>query len=177
MGWRGGGSYGSPRCWLWVGRGGALKAVPDAGCGAQTRGFSQESQTLVVVGKCGVLVAVSDTGYGGGRGMGSHGSSQKLFVRGGEAGVLGVHMASKSLVVGGEVLVLIAVPDAGCGWERRDSHGSPNRFLGGWDTGFLMTVSQAGCGWEVGVLLAVSDAGFGGRVRVFMAGPYAGCGG
>ena len=32
---------------------------------------------------------------------------------------------------GGEVLVLIAVPDAGCGWERRGSHGSPNRFLWG----------------------------------------------
>ena len=67
-------------------------------------GLSRQSQTLVVglrrrvshssprrwllLGNVVVLMAVSHTGCGLGRGMGSHGSSQTLFVGGGEAGVL-----------------------------------------------------------------------------------------
>ena len=61
-------------------------AVPDAGCGWRRRGFSWQSQTLVVeagvlisvshpgsVGEAGVLMAVSDAGCVGER-RGFHGS-------------------------------------------------------------------------------------------------------
>ena len=125
-GGRGGGSYGSPRCWLWVGRGGVLMAVPDTGCGGERRGshssprcwfwsleagFSWQSQTLVVLaGK-----AIPDAGCGGG-----------------EAGAL------------------MAVLDAGCGVEAGGFHGSLRRWLFGLDLRVLMGVPEAGCGGGAG---------------------------
>ena len=90
-GGRGGGSQGSPRCWL-RGRGeaGVLMAVPIAGCGGR-RGLSWQSQMQVVGWR--------------------HGESQRLFVLGEE----GFSRQSQTLVLRGRGRFLMAVPDACCG--------------------------------------------------------------
>ena len=84
-GGRGAGSHGNPRRWLWVGK---------------RQRFSWQSQTLVVMGRGGVLMAVPDAGCGGAEG--------------------GVLMAVKDAGCGGgEVGVLMTVPDSGCEEERQ----------------------------------------------------------
>ena len=125
---RGGSSYGSHRCWLWVGTGGVLKAIPDAACGGRAVASHSSPRCWLLLGDSVVLMAVPDTGCGGrhlfswqfpgtlcgvgrrgffwqchtlvlmGRGGGSHGSP------------------SRWLWGGGDVLVHIAVTEAGCGW-------------------------------------------------------------
>ena len=90
--------------------------------------FSWQSQSLFVggwdsgvlmsvsdVGCCWgeavVFMAVSDAGNGPGRGRFSW-QAHRLVVGG-----------------GGEVVIVLAVPGVGCGWERWGSHGSQNQFL------------------------------------------------
>ena len=117
-------------------------AEPDAFCGGGEVGHSQ---TLVVGGRGGVLMAVpevgrlfgeevlmavTEAGCGGkeegfswqsqmlvvrGRGVGSHGTPRRWF--GGER--RGFSWQSESLVVGGQAVELMAVPDAGSEGERR----------------------------------------------------------
>ena len=133
------------------GRGGGSHGSPDTCCGTERRGFSWQSQTLVV----------------GARGGGSHGSPRH-WLWGGESGVLMAvpdagcggerrlfSWQSQMLVVGGvvgEAGFLMAVSDAGCGGERRGfsrqgqtlvvrrrgggSHGCPIRWLRGERWGF-----------------------------------------
>ena len=103
-------------------------AVEDAGCVGGETLFSWQSQKLVVRvrswgshgsprhwlwgGETEVLMAVSETGCGGGGGAG------------------GVLMAvSYAGCKGVEAWVLMAVPDAGCGGEKQGSHGSPRSWL------------------------------------------------
>ena len=68
----------------------------------------------------------------------------------------GSHGSPRALVVGGEAVVLMAIPDAGYGLVRgRGPHGRRIEAL------VLMADPDDGCVWrrEAGVLLAVPDAG------------------
>ena len=128
---------------------GVLMAVPDAGCEAERQG-SHGSHRHWLVGEAG----------------GSHGSLRHWLWWGGRRGF---SWQFQTLVVeGADVFVLMAVPDAGCGWEAV----------------FLLVVTDAGCGGkrqgfschsqtlvvgegDVLVLMAVPDTGCGGERRVF----------
>ena len=104
-----------------------LMAVPEAGCGEKTQGSHGSP----------------DAGFGGGRCIGSHGSPRHWF-----GGRWGFSWQSQTLVVvgsrrgfsfqietlvveGGDVLVLMAVIDAGCGGGGGVSHGSRRCWLWG----------------------------------------------
>ena len=171
-----GGSHGNPRRWMW-GASVVLMADPDAGLGGRW-GFSWQYQTLVVSG----------------RGGGSHGSPRRFLcgLEGGSHGSLrrwlwlerpGFSWQSQMLVVeGGDVLVLMAVSDAGCGYERPGFSWQYQMLVGG-EVGALMAVQDAGCGgrggdshgshnrWfvvvETGVLMAVSENDCVGQRRGF----------
>ena len=127
--------------------------VPYAGCGVERRGFSLQSrrrgisrqcQTLVVGWRCGFLMAVLDAGCWGGDGV-SHGSPRRWLLGGGGL----VLMAIPDTGCGrGETGILMAVPDAGCGGEAGVFHGSLRRWLFGLKTWILMAVLDAGCGWD-----------------------------
>ena len=96
---------------------------PDSGCG----------------GKAVILMAVSDAGFGGSVRV-SHGSFTRLLLWERRD----FSWQSQTLVVGGgEALVLITVPYAGC-WGR--------------EVGVLMPVPEAGCGWEKRVFSLQSQA-------------------
>ena len=117
--------------WLWVvGERQSQTLV----VGGERWGFSWQSQTLLVAGEEGVLKAVSDAGWEGGRrGGGFHGSPNCFLWGGYEALVL---MQSQPLVVGGEVVVLMAVSHAGCGGQRLGPHGSLRCWLCWGEWGF-----------------------------------------
>ena len=94
-------SHGSPRHWFWGGgEVWVLIAVP----------------YTFMLGRGGVLMAVLDTGFGVGvERRGSDGSHRRwLWGRGG-----GSHGSPRCWLWGVEAGVLMAVSDAGCGWERR----------------------------------------------------------
>ena len=131
-------SHGSPRCWLLSGEAGVLMAdpdtdcwgwkgltliaIPDTGYGGERRGFSWQSQTLVV----GVGDRRGFSWQFPGAGPGECGGSLKCWLWGGE---LGVFMAVPYVGCSGrEVLVLMAVPIAFCCWR---SQGSPINWLWG----------------------------------------------
>ena len=125
-------SHGSPRRWLWEGgEAGVLMPVTDAGCRGGETEFSWQSQTLVV----------------GGRGRGSHGIPRHCLCGRGKIRVVGKQWhswQSQTLFLQwGEARVLMAFPDAGCGGQRRGSHGSPRRWM---SFGRQEAVTEAGCG-------------------------------
>ena len=125
--------------------------------GGERRWFLPQSKSLVVEGGV-VLMAVTESGCGGGRVWGFHGSPRCwLWGRGGIShgssrrwlwgGEVVFSWQSQTLVVWVEAVVLMAVPDTGCGQERRGSHGScvgrgrsshcsPRRWLWSGEEGF-----------------------------------------
>ena len=159
---------------------GALNAVADAGCGWGEVGVLISVPIAGCGGQAVVLVAVSDAVCGG-RCMGSY-AVPHTGCWGGETGF---SWQSQTLVVGvGEVEVLMAVPDAGCGGGRGvGSHGSLRCWLwgGGERQLFSRQVPDTGCdrgkswgfswqsqslvvGGESILPMAVSDAGCGGEL-------------
>ena len=112
---------------------GVLMAVPDDGCGTERQGFSCHSQTLVVGEQRRLFSWQSQTLVVGVGGVGSNGNLRCWFW-------------------GGEEMVLMALPEAGCGGE---------------EAGVLMPLPLVVGEGDVLVLMAVPDTGCGGERRVF----------
>ena len=109
-----GGSHFSLRLCLWRGEAEVLMAVPDASCWGRSGG-SHSSPRCCLWGEAGVLMAVQ-TLVVVRRGRGSQGSHR--------CGLLSLEMPDshsnpRCLLWRGEAGVLMAVPDHGCGGDRR----------------------------------------------------------
>ena len=119
-------THGILKRWLWMGELGVLMAVPDAGCGWEIRGFSWQSQTLVVIwGDSEVLMAVSDAGSG--------------------REIWRFLWQSQMLVVLRKSWVFHGCPRRWLWGERQGFHGTPRRWLCLGEAGVLISVPDAGC--------------------------------